>query len=157
APFSNADGPCAGHATDCVLDTRTAFVDTNNKRVDSITAYGKYWNYFADTQQPWPDANQFTGALGQTVPYSNSDGPCAGHATDCMLDTRTSFVDTNNKRVDSITAYGKYWNYFADTQQPWPDANQFTGVLGQAVPYSNSDGPCAGHATDCVLDTRTFS
>ena len=140
-----AQGPCSGRgALACVFGTRAEF-QVGAERWESISAYGKYWNFRPD---------------GSLAPTSGSDltsvarysaGPCAGIAAGaCTFDTRTQ-AQIGSELWESITAYGKYWNFRLD---------------GSAVDGSGSDllsvaryafGPCAGKAPGtCRFDTRTF-
>jgi hypothetical protein len=144
-----ADGPCQGRAAgQCAFDTR-AFLTVQGHLIESISAYGKYWNFDADdAYKPW-DGN---GSDLTSVPrYAN--GPCQGRAAGtCVFDTRT-FLTVQGRQIESISAYGKYWNFDSDdAYKPW-DGN---GSDLTSVPrYAN--GPCKGRtAGRCVFGTRAI-
>lgn len=102
-----ASGPCNGRAAGtCAFQTRT-MATLGNDTVESITAYGRYWNFVVG-QDTALEGN--AGAdLSAVARYGN--GPCNGRAAStCVFDTRT-FVTLGDKRIESITAYGRYWNF----------------------------------------------
>ena len=146
-----AAGPCKGRAAgQCVFDTRT-FVTLAGKLTESITAHGKAYNFDASPgagYKPWPDnGRDLTG-----VPRFAA-GPCKGRsAGQCVFETRT-FGTFDGHLVESITAYGKYYNFDADDgYKPWPDnGSEATGVA------RFGGGPCAGQsAASCGFGTRTI-
>ena len=140
AAADTVSGPCAGRST-CTFDTRT-FVQLGGDLVESITAYGQYWNFLGD--QPWaPAPNGYLIEVGRYL-----GGPCASQSWACTLDTRT-FVQIGGDLIESITADGQYWNFVGD--QPWAPAPH--GYLSDVGRYAG--GPCAGQAT-CAMDSRTF-
>jgi GH25 family lysozyme M1 (1,4-beta-N-acetylmuramidase) len=124
-----AAGPCAGVPDgQCKFDTRT-FVALNGQLVESISAYGKFWNFDANGN-PWGTSN---GANLQSV-ARYAAGPCAGIPDgQCTFESRT-FVVLNGEMVESISAYGQYWNYRLDGS-PYPDAPHFSGPLSSVVRY----------------------
>jgi hypothetical protein len=124
------------------FDSRT-FVNLGGELIESITAYGRYWNFVGDGV--WKDGNGLP--LGGVPRYAA--GPCAGHPNDCTFDSRT-FVTLGGQLVESITAYGKYFNFVDD--DPWPIAP--SGNLAGVTRYAN--GPCRGQGSSCRFDTRTF-
>src|SRR3989344_8411088 len=104
----NISVPCEGKTNNqCVFDTRLQ-VKVGNNYVESVTAYGKGWNWDPgkdNTSIPWPN-NAFD--LTSIEKYRN--GPCAGKTPGtCQFDTRGQF-NLNGNLVESITAYGKGWN-----------------------------------------------
>jgi hypothetical protein len=137
------DGPCNGNARGaCTFDTRT-FVSISGHIIESITAYGGYWNFVVDDgYRPWP-----SGDLTDVARYR--DGPCSGKSRGtCNFDTRT-VTQIGGHTIESITAYGGYWNFVVDQDyQPWP-----SGDLTDVARYR--DGPCNGKARGtCTFDTR---
>ncbi len=155
-------GPCAGRpAGACKFDTRThttAVINGVSTQIESITAYGKYWNFDTRTGQQ-PAGWGGNGSDLTTVPRYTS-GPCAGRpAGACTFDTLTYFdtlIGGVNTQVETITAYGKYWNFDTRTgQQPagWGgNGSDLTSVARFA------NGPCYAKAPGtCVLDTRSFT
>ncbi len=141
-----AVGPCAGHPSSCVFDTRT-FVILGGVSYESITAYGRYWNWNAD------DGSVIAGS-GSTLDSVArfAVGPCAGRAAGtCTFDTRT-FATLGGVTYESVTAYGRFWNWDAS------DGSVISGsgsLLESVARYAA--GPCAGRAAGtCTFDTRTF-
>ena len=146
-----ASGPCAGQpAGTCRFETRIeAFIDNfnNGRQTESITAYGKFWNF--DSDAPLAGSGQNL----ETVPRFAS-GPCAGQAPGtCAFDTRSIFV-FEGRQIESITAYGRFWNFDVD-----PDYSPLLGNGSklETVPRFGS-GPCAGVAAgSCRFDSRSVA
>ena len=146
-----ATGPCAGQpAGTCKLDTRVvvAFVDgfNNGRQIESITAYGKFWNFDGDAPLPGSGQNL------ETVPRY-AQGPCAGASPGtCVLDTRVVFL-YEGRQTESITAYGRVWNFDVETDYAaWPG----NGSLLEDVPRYAS-GPCASASPGaCHFAVRSF-
>jgi hypothetical protein len=144
-----AQGPCNEVGKNlCTFDTRI-MVSIDGHLIESITAYGKYYNFDAsDNFAPWPD----NGSLLTSVPRY-AQGPCADSGKEhCTFDTRT-MVSVDEHLIESITAYGKYYNFDAsDNFAPWPD----NGSLLTSVPRYDQ-GPCdILQAGQCTLDSRTI-
>jgi hypothetical protein len=122
------------------LSNRT-FVNLGGNWIESITAYGKYWNFDAA-------GNALNGNNGS--PLSSVDryaGPCYG-STSCDFDTRTFFY-TPDGPVESITVGDNYWNFLGDA--PWDKAP--SGTLSGVGRYAS--GPCSLGGS-CHFDTRAF-
>jgi hypothetical protein len=146
-----ASGPCAGQpAGACKFDTRT-FVVLGGDLLESITAYGKYWNFDVTTGYTALSGNGAT--LDSVARYAS--GPCTGQpAGMCTFDTRTFVVlPGSSDLVESITANGAYWNFDITTgSSPYPE----NGSVLDSVSWL-ATGPCAGRpAGTCQLDTRAF-
>jgi hypothetical protein len=143
-----AQGPCAGKPIlTCVFDTR-AFVTLSGDLWESITAYGKYWNFIGTNATPDPN-----NGADLTSVTRFAQGPCTGKAAgNCVFDTR-AFVTLSGQVWESITAYGKYWNFIGPNATPDPlNGADLTTVTRFA------QGPCAGKAAGtCVFDTRAFA
>ena len=144
-----ANGPCAARpvGTTCTFDTRT-FTTIGTQLVESITAYGRYWNFNVSDGSAWPgNGNELT----TVTRYAN--GPCAYRpaGTACTFDTRT-FTTVNNRSVESVTAYNRIFNWFVDDGSAWSsNGNDLTTVSR----YAN--GPCRDKAPGtCTFGTRTF-
>jgi hypothetical protein len=138
---SYASGPCRGRARgQCKLDTRT-FVPVNDTLVESVTAYGSYWSFDAKGVATSTDL-----AL---MPRYQTGGPCEGRAPGtCKFDTRT-FQVIGTDVVESITAYGKTFDYGIDGT-PLPGSGQDLTTIPRYAA-----GPCAGKAAgQCVFNTR---
>lgn len=82
--------------------------------MESITAYGQYWNFVGE--DAWSVAPH--GVLSDVPRYAPICA-LAPAGTPCTFDSRT-FVMLNGELVESITAYGMYWNLADDA--PWPVA-----------------------------------
>jgi hypothetical protein len=150
-------GPCYGlGAGQCRFSTRTF-----NQGVESITANGKAYNYFTDGT-PWP---QNGGALSAVARFQS--GPCAGHPDDCDFETRTFVTMTDGTLVESITAYGKAYNFShntaTNTWDPWPSNGADLTTIAQYTatspgPAGTLPGPCTGRQPgDCHFDTRDWT
>jgi hypothetical protein len=96
-----APAPTPAPTPSTAFDSRT-FVDIGGNLVESISAYGKYWNFIGENL--WS-----TGWLDQVPRYA---AICSGKP-DCKFNTR-SFVNIGGNLVESITAYGRYWNFIGD-------------------------------------------
>lgn len=118
-------GPCYGRSV-CKFDTQTVYVRSNGLRRETVTAYGKYWNWdeiaVADRSNPdiapklldgaWMPLDSNNNDLTSYPRYAN--GPCAGQST-CTFDTHVVYIRANSSlRRETITAYGKYWNWDED-------------------------------------------
>jgi hypothetical protein len=146
-----ASGPCQGKvAGACHFDTRTETLDNSGNRLESITAYGKFWNYDKDHNYNLVS----TGDLTTVSRYVSSGRPCYGKTSGtCKFDTRTVYTASNGHRIESITAYGKYWNFDISNNQQLLSSGDLT-TLGR---YTQSGGPCYGKtAGTCKFDTLTF-
>lgn len=196
-------GPCVNHNTDCKFDSRT-FVKIGNNLWESVTAYGRFWN--------WDGLDRTTvssaASLDSIPKYNQPNGPCYNNPN-CIFDTRT-FVNVGSQVWESMTAYGKYYNLdskdghllnngiLADitryreicSQTPNPNLckfdtrtyvtigdnyiesitayGKFWNFKADGTPFGNlngsllssvnryRDGPCQGHSNDCTFDTRTY-
>lgn len=144
-----ASGPCQGKsAGTCHFDTRL-FVTLNGQLVESITAYGKGYNFIVDDNYAPAPGNGFDLTTIQRF----ADGPCLGKSPgSCKFDTRL-FVTLNGVLVESITAYGKGYNFDVDNGYAPYSNNGFDLTTIQRF----ADGPCVGKAAgSCTLDTRVF-
>lgn len=112
-------GPCSGKCpnNECKFDTRSVFRDKDNKLVESITAYGRYWNWTQNGSEmiAWPD----NGSYLYLITRYNQDqqngityyGPCYNKGVSCKFDTRTIFRESSTHVIESVTAYNKFWNW----------------------------------------------
>ena len=144
-----ANGPCQGKAPgSCTFDSRTISV-INNRQLESITAYGKFWIFdIKDNYKLVSGGNDLTSVSR----YAN--GPCKGKAPgSCSFDSRT--VRTVGGRLtESITAYGKYWNF--DVNNNYQPLSGNGSDLNSVSRYAN--GPCQGKAAgSCTFDSRTIA
>jgi Subtilase family len=114
-------GPCSFKPAgqDCKFDTRT-FVDARDKAelgndyIESITAYGHYFLYRSD--------GSYIGHNTLTSVARYAAGPCsyAPAGGICKFDS-LDFKRVNNRLVEVITAYGRYWEF--DGQAMLPTGN----------------------------------
>ncbi|MBI2196783.1 hypothetical protein HYU45_04215 [Candidatus Daviesbacteria bacterium] len=87
------------------------YYETDGSRIESITAYGRYWNFRSPTSGGWEVMSGSGSSLTSVDRYAS--GPCSGQTT-CTFDSRTMLVK-DGKKTESITAYGKYWNFDSST------------------------------------------
>lgn len=138
---------CTGR-TPCTFDTRTfktnlvknAFGDGPNYTdgtsvIEAITAYGSYWEFD-------PYGNLIASGNLNAVPKYN---PICSGRSPCTFDTRT-FVTIGDYTVESITAYGNYWNLDLDGNL------LASGSLNGVSRYASI---CNG-ANPCTFETRAF-
>jgi hypothetical protein len=139
-----ADGPCAGKSEgQCKFDTRT-YALFDGDLIEFITAYGKYWAFKNGTATKGGEGKEISSIdrYKQICAFS-SDGTCS-------FDTR-AFVVLDGKLTETITAYGRHFNYDRDGKA-WSDNG---GDLTAVPRYAK--GPCKGAAPGaCKFDTRTF-
>ena len=140
------DGPCAGKGSNCTFDART-FVTIGGKQIESITAYGKYWDYAGGKL-----TSDFLYKV--TARYSSPGGPCYGKGSTCRFDSRT-FVTIRGQQVESITAYGRYWNFVGGRAFNPDKQGKLLSSVSRYVGTKAAPGPCFGK-TVCKFDTRTF-
>lgn len=107
--------PCTDkEGASCTFDTRTMYYDSDGSRIESITAYGRYWNFRSPISGGWLPMDKNGSDLTSESRYAN--GPCSGKtAGSCTFDTRNIFVQNDGKKIETITAYGKYWNFDSST------------------------------------------
>jgi hypothetical protein len=131
----------------CELDTRTIYFE-GARKIESITAYGRYWSREVFIDGSWKDGVGFPAPLVNESKFMN--GPCAGNPS-CSLETRVVYFDSG-KKIESTTAYGKL---FAWTFQPNGTPSALAGypqLLSSSAPLAS--GPCAGSGSGCAIDTR---
>ena len=144
-------GPCTGKAPGtCTFDSRAMYVNTDGSRTESITAYGKYWNFNSANNWAPMDGN----SKDLTAESRYASGPCAGKsAGTCNFDSRAMYVNTDGSRTESITAYGKYWNF--NSANNWAPMDGNSKDLTAESRYAS--GPCAGKsAGTCNFDSRAM-
>lgn len=140
-----ASGPCqaATNGAACKLDTISVVDYPGFGKVESMTAYGRYWNFDAQ-------GNALPGSGSSLFSVERySEGPCVWAGSTCVFDTRTLIVDPSwGGLVESITAYGRYWNF----QQGGALIN--SDSLLSVARYAS--GPCAWRpaGSTCRFDTR---
>jgi hypothetical protein len=157
-PYGNT--PCVANpnpGTACMFGTRAVTLNPDGTRVESITAYGKYWNFYRNSSNDYIPLDGNGDALTSVARYAS--GPCAANpnpGTPCNFDTREVTAST---QVESITAYGKYWNFdIANEYALLPGSgNDLTSVER----YYDQDGvelrPCNANpnpGTPCTFATR---
>jgi subtilisin family serine protease len=128
---------------DVRFNTR-AYFPVGGQMLESITAYGMYWNYVNG-------ALQASGNLHDVGPYGQPGGPCDGLPR-CTFETRDN-APYESPYVDTITARGWYWTY-------WQSKPMSSGTLTSVPRYMTAGGlpgPCYGTTgANCTFNTRTF-
>lgn len=147
---SLTSGPCSARASSsavCKIDSIAQYKNSASAVTESIFAYGRVWKFNVSGLQ-----TDRTRKLVGVTRYK--DGPCAAAPAgeECTLDT-VSIVDFPGLGyVESITAYGKGWNY---------DMN---GNLWAGNPFQLSSiarfasGPCAyaSSPSACKFEARVL-
>jgi subtilisin family serine protease len=145
--YSSVGGPCtfAPAGQECVMDSATVLDYPGFGYLESVTAYGRYWNF--DQNGNGLAGN---GSLLSSVSRYAS-GPCAyaSGLTTCRFDTRALFNPPEwGGLYESISAYGRYWNYDAVGNLVGTD------TLVSVPRYAS--GPClyAPTGTPCTFTSR---
>ena len=123
---------------ECRFDTRT-FVDIGGTLVESITGYGRYWLYGANT--PYAES----GRLNRPA-LPRYQAICAGKPV-CTFDTRM-FSNSPGGPLEHITAYDRYYVYSSSS------AHVASGSLRSVNRYNQYI--CSRDASGCVFDTRAL-
>lgn len=150
--YTSSNGPCAGKSgSNCVFDSRHIYYDTNGNKIETITAYGRYYNYTNGTA-----VSSNGGTLTSVSRYSS--GPCAGKSgTNCKFDNRVIYIEGNGHRIESIYAYGRYYHFDLDNSKtPWSSNGSYSTGVSR---YTKTDGTgaCAERTSSlCTFDTRTI-
>ncbi len=142
-----AEGPCsfAPAGGKCKFDSVTILDYPGIGYVESITAYGRGWNFDEDGE-PWPASGFYLSSIAR---FAN--GPClyASNSLNCTFDTR-NLIDNPawGGLYESITAYGRYWIFNSNGSQIE------TGSLNSVSRYAS--GPCAyaPNGQHCRFDAR---
>ncbi len=146
-----ASGPCASVPAGqrCTFDTRTLAHYPGVGFVESITAYGKYWNFDAN-QQPWGGNG---GDLRSVTRFAS--GPCAyaPPTLPCKFDTRALADYPGVGFLETITAYGRFWNFDLNGRE-WVGGGNGSSLMSVS---RYATGPCASTPTGqpCTFDTLT--
>jgi hypothetical protein len=133
----------------CALDTRTVYVEAGRK-IESITAYGRYWSRSLDAVGNATEAADFPRTVIDEPKFAS--GPCAGTTSTCTLDTRVVYFEGGTK-LESTTANGSV--------HLWSFANG-AHVIAPGYPrsltsaYAYPMGPCEGAGTSCRFDARSI-
>ncbi len=144
-----ASGPCAGQDV-CLLDARTVYFD-GTKKVESIFAYGRYFNWGFDANGAVVPNAAYPQLIEETAALAN--GPCAGQASGaCLIDTRSLYFEGGVK-IESMTAQGRFWEHRIGVDGTRSPTGAHGRVLEEIPRLAN--GPCKGRAGGaCTLDTR---
>ncbi|WP_167522074.1 S8 family peptidase [Xanthomonas sontii] len=115
---------------------------------ESATAYGHLWKFNSQGQavaRPMP--------LSSVSRYATGSGPCTAQFVSrqdiCKFETRAEVNYPGVGYLESITAYGRYWNFDANGQPFGPQGGELKDVPRYAA------GPCQGK-NPCVFDTRSL-
>jgi hypothetical protein len=145
------NGPCQGKTPgSCTFDS-LAIVTLGGRQIESVTAYGKYWNWDANTGELLPNGGELLYSVQRY-----KDGPCQPTLTKglpCKFDSR-EFFSVNGGVLESVTAYGRYWNF--DSRNNYnPVEGNAGGELTKVDHYGYS--ACNGQAEGtCTFGTRAF-
>jgi hypothetical protein len=143
---------CAANPAPCRFDTYAFQRMADGTLIESITAYGRYWNFLSSGE-----AVAGNGAdLNQVPRYA--EGPCreaVQSRTACVFESRTfgRLGKDSPIWVESITANGKGYNFDANGV-PWSN----NGFDLKSVPRA-ATGPCAEsvqRGIACRFTARTF-
>jgi hypothetical protein len=143
-------GPCStvtGAKLGCTINSIGQYVGSNGNMVESVFAYGNLWKFNDSGNQLGTPRK-----LRSLLRYQS--GPCAfaPAGQECTIDSVTTLDYPDFGYIESVTAYGRYWNF--DRAGNGLTGN---GSLLSSVPRYAS-GPC-GHAnpiTSCRFDTRNL-
>ncbi|WP_440985967.1 S8 family serine peptidase [Xanthomonas sontii] len=148
--YARGNGPCtaqfAKYKKPCTFDTRTEVNYPGVGYLESITAYGRYWNFDANGQPFGPQGGQ----LHEVPRYAAANGPCyqKNQNDPCVFDTRSLVVFPEwGGLVESVNAYGQYWMWDANGNLLASGPLQSVARYQQICNY----GPAG---TPCKFDTR---
>jgi Domain of unknown function (DUF4214) len=141
-----ASGPCslAPAGQPCKFDSRTLVNYPGIGWLESITAYGHFWNFDAN-------GSSVAGNGGDLMSVSRfANGPCMVASGSCTFDTRVLGPLVDGTFIESITAYGRYYNFDVNGNPVG------SGDLRSVGRYAN--GPCsvAPAGQTCKFDSRTY-
>ncbi len=144
----SSTGPCsfAPAGALCTIDSLSHYTDGFGGFVETVTAYGRTWNFDLNGNATGPSAEL------RSVPRYAS-GPCAfgPFGQPCRFDSVTTLMYPGAGYVESITAYGRYWNFNAAGAE-WGGG----GSLLSSVPRY-AGGPCLyAFGGLCTFDTRNL-
>lgn len=145
-----ANGPCtwAPAGQPCRIDSSTAVDYPGVGYVESVSAYGRFWNFDA-AGNIWAGSG---AELRSVARYAS--GPCASAPawSTCTLDSRSIAYLPGFGWVESLSAYGSGWNYDLS-------GNQVGAAFSLRSIARYANGPClyapAGGA--CTFDTRELA
>ena len=154
AASTASTGPCSVPNEDgnkrlipCVIDSIDQYMSSKGALVETLHAYGYVWKLDALGNQIGT-----TKKLRAFPRYAN--GPCvhAPSGQECKLDSSTSLDYPGLGYIESVTAYGRGWNF---DQNGNGFANNGS-LLSSVARYAN--GPCAyaSSSTTCRFDTRNI-
>lgn len=144
-------GPCSTDAAStsklCSIDSIGQYVNSAGALVESVYAYGYLWQFNAAGTQI-----STTRKIRALPRYAN--GPCqytpAGQ--ECTIDSSTNLDYPGFGYIESVTAYGRFWNF----DQNGNGLASNGALLSSVTRYAN--GPClyAGSPSTCRFDTRNL-
>lgn len=163
-------GPCAYAPAGelCKLDALA--YDTSGSRdstLEVVVAYGKMWKYDMAGRliQPATDLKSLGRYGGGAVIGPSSPGPCSGLTStqQCRIDSLVLLRHDQWGYVESISAYGRGWNFDENGNQ-WSgggsnfDLTSISRYGGGAVWGPSTPGPCSYKPAGepCKFDTRVF-
>jgi subtilisin family serine protease len=140
-------GPCSANSGGtCKIDSISQYTDSSGSVVESVVAYGYQWQFDIN-------GNSIAKTKKLRALPNYASGPCAytPAGQECTIDTSTALDYPGFGYIDSVTAYGRYWNFDRNGADP----TGTNGSLLSSVPRYAS-GPCAyaRSADTCRFDTR---
>jgi subtilisin family serine protease len=149
-------GPCSYNSTAeaCKLDVIAYDGDLTNTSQETVFAYGRMWKYNAAGV-----ATQSAVDLRSIPRYAT--GPCAKAPAnqDCVIDTLTILNHPLYGYIESLNAYGAYWNFDKNgVEIEWGKSADLKTVARYntgAVFGPTAPRPCtAAGSAPCKFDTR---
>lgn len=138
--YAGGNGPCSPQffpvSEVCTFETRAEVNYPGVGYLESITAYGRYWNFDANGQPFGPQG----GKLSDVPRYAA--GPCQGKDL-CEFDTRSLVVFPEwGGLVESVNAYGQYWMWDANGKLLASGPLQSVARYQQICWYGPAGEPC---------------
>ncbi|MFC0156279.1 S8 family serine peptidase [Xanthomonas dyei] len=146
-------GACRYNFGDAALQPAACTLGTMSESpggTETVTAYGNVWTFDSQGQPldlPLP--------LSSSARYARADGPCTSRyvaSTDvCDFETRAEVDYPGIGYLESITAYGRYWNFDANGNPFGPQGESLSTVAR----YVAAGGPCFDKPI-CRFGTRVL-
>ncbi|WP_147424103.1 S8 family serine peptidase [Xanthomonas campestris] len=142
ARYASAGGPCSSQyvaSTDvCEFETRAEVDYPGVGYLESITAYGRYWNFDANGNPFGPQGE----SLSTVARYAAAGGPCFNKPI-CRFGTRVlvNFPEYGGL-VESVSAYGNYWLWDASGKLLASGPLESVARYGVICQYKSPWQPC---------------
>ena len=119
--------------------TTLAYAVMQGSQVESVSAQGRYWNFQDANHNPW---NSNGNTLAGEARYR--DGPCVyANSATCEFETRTLRISTGGNILESITAYGRLFDFVDNA--PVTGTGQLLSSMPLYAPvcaYASTTQPC---------------